>query len=549
MNGVFRANVLRAAARSFLGARGRARIPALAGLLSLLAFVALEVVGLEAALRASAAALASLPELTPAFLVERLLRAAFGAAAALVLLGSLTTAVSTLFLSEELLALAVLPIAHRRLLARQASLTLLLASSPSLLLFVPALFVAASASRAGVLAAATGLVALSGLLLLAGSAGIASALVLVRLVPPRRARLFAALLSALGLSAALVGFRAARPERLFDPVEALSVLSSLGSSPPPAPGASPVGWAARATALSLAGNATGLLPGATLLVLGLAVSAAAPAALAGIHRKVWRDVRESSAWRARPARRRPALSLGGLLLRSEAATVLRDASTPAQIGSLAAVFALDLLNVLLLPAADPSARDLVAGLQTGLSLFLVSALSLRFAYPAVSTDGRSAALLRALPLDPRRHLLARWAARAIPAVAASLLLTGASLAVLRAPAVTTATALAISVAGGLAIPALHTGLGGLFPRYDGPGPVAVALGPGGLFTLVLSTGLAIFATVAVSEELRALLGALVKQRLTPAPMLLVFLCAAAVAAAVPMALAGRSLERKDISIG
>jgi ABC-2 type transport system permease protein len=549
VNGVFRANVLRAAARSILGARGRARIPVLAGLFSILAFAALEVVGLEAALRASAAALSTLPEMKAAFLVERLLRAAFGAVAALVLLGSLTTAVSTLFLSEELLALAALPIPHRRLLARQASLTLMLACSPSLLLSVPALLVAASASSTSGLATAAGLLALSGLLLLAGSAGIAAALVLVRLVPPRRARLFAALLSALGLSVALVGFRAARPERLLDPVEALSVLSALGSSPPPAPGASPVAWAAHGSALALWGDAAGLVPGAALLVLGLAAAAAVPAALAGVHRRVWRDMRETSASHARPARRRKVRSLGGLLLRAEAVTVLRDASTPAQIGSLAAVFVLDLLNVGLLPAADSSARDLVAGLQTGLSLFLVSALSLRFAYPAVSTDGRAAAVLRTLPLDPRRHLLARWAARAIPAVLTSLLLTGVSLAVLRTPAGTTAAALAIAVAGGLAIPALHTGLGGLFPRYDAPNAVTVALGPGGLFALVLSTSLAIFATVAVSDELRTLLGALLKHGLPKPFLLAVFFCAAAAAAVVPMTLAGQALARQDISLG
>jgi ABC-2 type transport system permease protein len=549
VNAVFRANVVRAAARSILDARGRARIPALAGLVSLLAFVVAEVTGLEAALRASTAALAFLPELRPAFLVERLLRAGFGAAAALVLLGSLTTAVSTLFLSEELLALAVLPIPHRRLLARQALLTLGLASAPSFLLSIPALLVFASASRSSLLAAAAGLLALSGLILLAGSVGIAAALVLVRLVPPRRARLFAALFSALGLSAALVGFRAARPERLLDPVQALSVLSALGSSPPQAPGASPAGWAARATALALAGDAAGLLPGGVLLALGLAATAAVPIALAGVHRTVWRDVREASVPLGRPARRRPVFSLDALLLRAEAATVLRDVSTPAQIGSLAAVFVLDLLNVRLLPSAEPAARDLVAGLQTGLSLFLVSALSLRFAYPAVSTDGRAASVLRSLPLDPRRHLLARWTARAIPAVLAALLLTGASLVALRPQAPTAGAAIAVTLAGGLAIPALHTGLGGLFPRYDGPNPVAVALGPGGLFALVLSTALAVLATVTVSAELRALIGALLRHAAPLSLFLPLFFGAAAAAAAIPMVLAGKSLKTRDITVG
>ncbi len=549
MNAVFRANAARAAARTFLGTRGRARIPALAGLLSLLAFAALEIVGLEAAIRASSAALAALPELRPAFLVERLLTGALGAAAALVLLGSLTTAVSTLFLSDELLALAVLPIPHRRLLARQAALTVALASAPSLLLAAPALAVAAAASRAPALAAVTGLLGIVGLFLIAGSAGIAGALVLVRLVPPRRARLFSALLSALGLSAALVGFRAARPERLLDPVQALGLLQSLGAIPPSAPGASPVRWAAHGAALGLAGDPEGLLPGGAVLVLGLAAAALVPAALAPVHRTVWRDVREASTSRSRPARRHPARSMGGLLLRAEVSTVLRDASTPAQLGSLAAVFVLDLLNVRLLPTTDPAARDLVAGLQTGLALFLVSALSLRFAYPAVSTDGRSASVLRSLPLDPARHLAARWGARAIPAVLASLFLTGASLAVLRPAAATTGAALAVALAGGLAIPALHTGLGGLFPRYDAPNAVAVALGPGGLFALVLSTVLSLFATVAVSSELRTLLGALLKMRLTAVSLLLVFGSAAAAAAILPMTLAARSLQKADITVG
>jgi ABC-2 type transport system permease protein len=286
-----------------------------------------------------------------------------------------------------------------------------------------------------------------------------------------------------------------------------------------------------------------------LLILGLAATAAVPASLARAHRAVWCDVREASAPRARLASRRPAISLGAVLLRAEFATVLRDVSAPAQIGSLAAVFVLDLLNVRLLPATDPAARDLVAALQTGLSLFLVSALSLRFAYPAVSTDGRAAAVLRSLPLDPRRHLLARWAARSLPAVLASLFLTGASLAALRPPGRTAAAAITVTLAGGLAIPALHTGLGGLFPRYDGPNPVAVALGPGGLFALVLSTSLAVLATFAVSEELRALVAALLRHTAPLSFFLLLFLCAAAAAAAVPMAMASRALQRNDISVG
>ena len=66
------------------------------------------------------------------------------------------------------------------------------------------------------------------------------------------------------------------------------------------------------------------------------------------------------------------------------------------------------------------------------------------------------------------------------------------------------TALAVAAVGGLAIPALHLGLGALFPRYDAPNPVSVALGPGGLVAMGLSTLLSLAPVLVVSEELRGL---------------------------------------------
>src|SRR5262249_53014881 len=150
---------------------------------------------------------------------------------------------------------------------------------------------------------------------------------------------------------------------------------------------------------------------------GLVCAALASAVLAPVHFHVWQTTRESEP----PARRTkglrtgaPARSLGREVLAAEARTFLRDASTPAQLGTLAAVFALYLLNVRFLPTGDPAARDLVAGLQVGLALFLVSALSLRFAFPSVSSDGRAALLLRALPLSPARHLACRYLVRGVP---------------------------------------------------------------------------------------------------------------------------------------
>lgn len=514
-----------------------------------LALVLAEYAGLAFLLRLSERGFVELPSLVPSVLLERLLVGAISGAAILLLLGSLTTAVSTLFLSEELVFRMALPIPHSRLLLRQVSVTVALSSGPALLLALPAFVLAArhapsATAGAGSLAAAFLFVAL-----LAGTLGSALALGVVALFPPRRARLLAAFLSTAGLAVALLGVRGARPERLLDPVAALDLLLRLGASPVEAPGWNPLALAARAATRGLAGEYSGLLVALALLSAALALLGILSAVLAPVHLRLFRRSREESG--APDSRRatRFASSETAELLRAELRTLLRDAATPAQLGTLAAVFVLDLMNLRLLPSGDAASRDVVHGLQAGLGLFLVSALSLRFAYPAVSTDGRAALLLRTLPHSPVRHLVARWTVRAVPSVSAALLLAFAAAAVLGATGFALASALAAAVVGGLAIPALQLGLGALFPRYDAPNPVSVALGPGGLFAMAVSTLLAAVPVLFVSEGLRNLIETLLGVRLEALLLLAAWSAAAAALAVGAMLAAARRLPRADLPAG
>ena len=321
----------------------------------------------------------------------------------------------------------------------------------------------------------------------------------------------------------------------------------LGTTPVEAPGLNPLAHAARAATRGLWGDPSGLFAALALLAAALVLLAALSTALAPVHLRLLRRSREEG---ETPKRRRTGELAGserGELVRAEIRTLLRDAATPAQLGTLAAVFVLDLLNLRLLPSGDAASRDVVHGLQSGLGLFLVSALALRFAYPAVSTDGRAALVLRTLPHSPAAHLLARWAVRAVPSVLAALLLAGVSAAVLAVRGFPLAAALAAAAVGGLAIPALQLGLGALFPRYDAPNPVSVALGPGGLFAMALSTLLAAVPVLFVSEGLRSLFETLLGARIDPALLLAAWGAVAAALAAGAMAAAARRLPKADLS--
>lgn len=538
------ANSVRALARglsprSTAEAAGALAVAAFAG-----AFVAAEYAGLSFLLDLWRSALTQLPALVPSILLERLLRGVLAGAAVLLLLGSLTTAVSTLFLSEELLLRMALPIPHARLVLRQLAATIALASGPALLVALPVVALALRNRATGAAALAAAVLAV---VVLAGAVGSALALAAVALFPARRARLLAATLSATGLAVAILGARGARPERFLDPAAALDLLVRAGTEPLPAPGGDPLALAARAASRGLAGESAGLLHALLLLAGAILVVLLLARLLAPVHLRLLRRSREEADGTPRRRALREAVSAERELLRTEVRTLLRDAATPAQLGTLAAVFLLDLLNLRLLPGGDPASRDLVHGLQSGLGLFLVSALSLRFAYPAVSTDGRAALLVRTLPISPARHLLARWIVRAVPAVAAALLLALASAFVLEARGFPLAAALAAAGTGGLAIPALQLGLGALLPRYDAPNPVAVALGPGGLVAMGLSALLSLAPVLFVSDGLRGLAATLLGVRLE-APLLLAAWCVVSCAlGAGAMLAAARRLPRADLS--
>ena len=542
------ASSVRGAARTLVSGGAGTAAGGAAALASAIAFSAGAGWATRSGIRAARAALPQLPALVPEILVERFLAAGLVSAAFLLVLGALTTAVSTLFLSADLEALVPLPFPPARLFGRQLSRTVLSASAPTLLLVLPVLIVGAAFSPRPLLAASAGLAVVTAVILGAGLAGCLLALLLVRLIPPRRARLFAAAVSALGLAAALFGVRGARPERLFDPVAALALLERFGSVAPARPPFDPFAAGAHAATQALFGDARGLGAAVLLLAGSAALAAFVVRALAPLHLRLWQETREAAGrGDLDSGSRRAVRSCGEALRRAEVASLLRDASTPAQAGSLAAVFLLQILNLRLLPAGDASSRDVLAGLETGLALFLVAALSLRFGTPAVSTDGRSALLLRTLPLSPRRHLLVRTAVRVVPAAGAALLLVGAASVLLKPSPAAIAASFAAGLAGAVTIPALHVGLGALSPRYDAPSAVAVALGPAGLLALVLSTSLALLSTLVVSADLRALGAALLHVTLDAGLLRALFLGGCALAAVVPLALGGRALARRDLS--
>ncbi|HQR47384.1 MAG TPA: hypothetical protein PK598_15395, partial [Thermoanaerobaculia bacterium] len=178
------ANAVRGAVRSLRAGGFRYAAAAAVAGASALVFAAGTAWATEALLESARTALPQLPEVRPEFLVERALRAGFVSAGFLLVLGALTSGVSTLFLSAELPALLVLPIPHERLFRRQLLRTISASAAPLLLLALPVLLVASARAPRPGLALSAGALALFAVTVAAGAAGGAGALLPVPLAPP-----------------------------------------------------------------------------------------------------------------------------------------------------------------------------------------------------------------------------------------------------------------------------------------------------------------------------------------------------------------------------
>jgi ABC-2 type transport system permease protein len=239
------------------------------------------------------------------------------------------------------------------------------------------------------------------------------------------------------------------------------------------------------------------------------------------------------------------------MLVKDAKLLLRDASQWSQLLLLAALVFVYLYNFRYFRGiGDTGLIDELALYLVGLGLagFVTTAVSVRFAFPLVSLEGRVLWLLRTAPVEPR-HLLAGKLLATLP----PLLLTSETLAVvsalmLGAPKPLVLFSAFFSALTTVAVGSLSVGLGAIFPDYRAESAAKVATSFGGLICVtiallvgVLLTVLSIYPAVLLHHGWR------VPVRW---PLLLLSLAGLLVttvlSALVPMRLGARALGRESV---
>ena len=433
-------------------------------------------------------------------LAYRLLGMILLVAFALMLFSGVLTLLSRLYLSRDLDLVHAMPVAsHRIFLARWLDGTV--ESSWMVVVFTAPVFLAygvvfgSGPAYYALSPLAVGLLAVVASALSAAAVGTA-----VMVVPASRMRSVVLLVGVLLFVVLYLAVRLSRPEQLVNPEVFDSVLLYLSELQAPAAPYLPSTWASDAVQAALKGAVGTSLFHLALLGSAAAALASALALLAdAFYFRGFSRTQTASARviRGRRLSERLFRSLPGpvrALAVKEVTTFLRDQTQWTQLFLIAALLVIYIYNFKALPLERSPIQtvylqNLFGFLNMGLALFVLTAVTARFAYPAVSLEREAFWLVKAAPVSLRSFLLIKFFIYFLPLlVLTEVLVVGTNLLLEVTPfmmALSSATVFCL-VPG---VVAIGIGLGAAYPDFKAENPTQTVTSFGGLVFMITCAGL------------------------------------------------------------
>jgi ABC-2 type transport system permease protein len=471
-------------------------------------------------------------EVVGPLLCRRLLDVVLLVLLSVLFLSNVVSALSSFFLSRDLDLLVAAPVPPRVMFAArmteqvvQSSWMVLAFGLPLLLAFAAV----AGTARTYLLTA----VVLPPLLWLPAIAAVVLTLLLVRLLPAARVRGIVVAFVFVGFIVLYVLVRLFEPERMMNPDGFASMVTFLASFSAPSGRWLPSHWATQVLAGSFrdaADTRDYLLPVLALWTSAGAAHAGASALFRWIYpvafsrsQQAGRVARLSRLWARVKGERLPAGGplrtpqrrgasvdpvriLGALMPRGATREFLikdlkllaRDASQWSQLVLLVALVFVYLYNfrhfrqIGEAGLVGPFALYLIGLI---LSAFVTTAVSVRFAYPLISMEGRMLWLLYSAPIQRRQILRSKLLSTLPPLLIVAEIMSIASARILGVTAEMTVLSALLGGMNATAVAAMSTGIGALTPDYRAESSAKVAASLGGLVCMTAALAVA-FALVA-----------------------------------------------------
>jgi ABC-2 type transport system permease protein len=404
------------------------------------------------------------------------------------------TALSTFFLSDDLRLLLVAPIATRRLFQARFLRTLVQASWMVVIFVVPVLAGVGRARCAGPGFYATAVLTVIPFSVIPVAAGTAVTLLLVNTFPARRARDLLMLMGLLFAASLVIVLRVIRPEQLLRVESLPDVTDFFATLQSPVTPLLPSFWAGETLFASLSGGRD-LLHAAALwtTAFGFVVLLRA----AGERWYFTGFSRSQEAPKARFTRFGaidvvsqwlPLSTVRRQLLIKDMKIFLRDVSQWSQLLLLLALVLLYLYNFRVLdlqriPYMSGLVKNVYAFVNLAMAGFVMATVTVRFVFPAVSSEGAAFWIIRTSPIALRDFLWSKFWTGLVPVLLLTEVLTIAANEFLGVDPFLKVAAAAAILCMSFALVGLGVGLGARYPRF-GADPTQVAGSYGGVAFMV-----------------------------------------------------------------
>ncbi len=408
---------------------------------------------------------------------------------------AIVTALSTFFLSEDLRLLLAAPVSRDRLFYSRFAKTLGQASWMVVTFLVPVLLAVGLARCAGpgyYVAAVTTLVPF---VMIPIGFGCMVTLGLVNVFPARRARDILALMGLLFAIALVVMLRFLQPERLLRTEALPDITGFFATLQSPVTPFLPSFWAGETLFAALTGRMDFLHTGA-LWTTALASMVLARMAFGRLYFEGWSKSQEARkarftrlAFLDRISRRLPARSPLRHLFVKDLKVFLRDTTQWSQLLLLVALVFVYLYNFRVLdldrlPYMTAVIKNVYAFVNLAMAAFVLSAVAVRFVFPAVSAEGSAFWLIRTSPIPMRSFLWSKFWIGLVPVLVMAEGLTIVSNEFLGATPFLKVVAAVSIVFMTVALVGLATGMGAIYPRFGAENVTQVAGSYGGVAFMV-----------------------------------------------------------------
>ena len=414
---------------------------------------------------------------------------------------NIVTSLSTFYLSGELEILLSAPVRTESIYRAKYLETIMDSSWMTLIYGLPVFIAYGTVFKAPFLYYLGLVLTIVPFLFIPAAVGIVVTMLLVNAFPARRAKDIIVLLGLLFFVVLYILFRVLQPEKLVDPDAFPSLVQYLTAMRTPVSPLLPSSWASEVLApLLRKTRGESFFYFLMLWSTGLAGIVIGEWACLRIYYAGWSRSQEGK--KAPISRSRAAdlfFSALSLPFRGKMRAIVlkdvklffRDTSQWSQLFLIFALMVVYIYSFKLLPierAQMPSfyLQNLISFLNLGMVGFVVSAVAVRFVFPAVSLEGTSFWIIRSAPLSLRDLLWAKFWSSLLPLLVLAEILIVLSNHLLKVTTFMMGLGIVTVFMMTLGITALGIGLGAVFPRFKHDNVAQIPTGFGGIVYMLVT---------------------------------------------------------------